>query len=146
MCLSQNKETERYLRGFGVSKVKNLGNLKFSKSKLISSNKLNKNILKMFQYKKIWCASSTHDGEEIFCSKTHIELKKKLKNIILVIIPRHVYRCDKIVKELNKMKLKVHIHGSQSKFNPDTDIYLVNTFGETQKFYNISKSIFFNID
>jgi len=52
MCLSQNKETEKYLKSFGVRKIKNLGNLKFSKSKFISSNKLNKNILKMFQYKK----------------------------------------------------------------------------------------------
>lgn len=142
MCLSQNKETEKYLNNLGAKKIKNLGNLKFSKSNFISLNKLKKNILKIFQYKKIWCASSTHDGEEIFCSKTHIELKKKLKNIILVIIPRHIYRCEEIVKELNKMKLKVHIHGSQSKFNLDTDIYLVNTFGETQKFYNISKSVF----
>ena len=142
MCLSQNKETEKYLKSFGVRKIKNLGNLKFSKSKFISSNKLNKNILKMFQYKKIWCASSTHAGEEIFCGKTHIELKKKLKNIVLVIIPRHIYRCNEIVEELNKMNLKIHVHESQSKFDPDTDIYLVNTFGETQKFFNISKSVF----
>ena len=142
ICLSQNKETSRHLKNFGAKKIKNLGNLKFSRSKLISSNKLSKNILKTFQYKKIWCASSTHDSEEIFCGKTHIELKKKLKNIILVIIPRHVYRCDEIVKELNKMKLKVHMHGSKSKFNLNTDIYLVNTFGETQKFFNISKSAF----
>ena len=142
MCLSQNKETEKYLNSLGAKKIKNLGNLKFSKSNFISSKKPKKNILKMFQYKKIWCASSTHEGEEIFCSKTHVELKKKLKNIILVIIPRHIFRCDEIVKKLNKMKLKVYMHEGQSKFNPDTDIYLVNTFGETQKFYNISKSVF----
>ncbi len=142
MCLSQNKETEKYLNNLGAKKIKNLGNLKFSKSNFISSNKHKKNILKMFQYKKIWCASSTHDGEEIFCSKTHIELKKQLKNIILVIIPRHVYRCNEIVEELNKLNLKVHVHESQSKFGLDTDIYLVNTFGETQKFFNISKSVF----
>ena len=34
------------------------------------------------------------------------------------------------------------MHESQSKFALDTDIYLVNTFGETQKFFNISKSVF----
>jgi len=71
MCLSQNKETEKYLRSFGVRKVKNLGNLKFSKSKFTSSNKLNKNILKMFQYKKIWCASSTHDGRNFLQQNTY---------------------------------------------------------------------------
>ena len=97
----------------------------------------------MFQYKKIWCASSTHDGEEIFCGKTHIELKKKLKNVILIIIPRHIYRCNEIVKELNKMNLKVHLHGNKSKFNLDTDIYLVNTFGETHKSFLIFLNLFF---
>ena len=40
------------------------------------------------------------------------------------------------------MNLKIHVHESQSKFGPDIDIYLVNTFGETQKFFNISKSVF----
>ena len=32
--------------------------------------------------KKIWVASSTHKNEEIFCAKAHIELKKKIKNLI----------------------------------------------------------------
>ena len=98
--------------------------------------------MKIFQYKKIWCATSTHNGEEVFCSKIHIELKKKIKNTILIIIPRHIHRCDEIVKELNKMNLKVHLHRSKSKPKNDTDIYLVNTFGETQKFFNISRSVF----
>ena len=40
------------------------------------------------------------------------------------------------------MNLKVHLHRSKPKFDSDIDIYLVNTFGETQKFFNISKSVF----
>ena len=70
-------------------------------------NKLNKNILKMFHYKKIWCATSTHVGEEVFCGKTHIELKKRLKNVILIIIPRHIHRAKEIVKELKEVNLKI---------------------------------------
>ena len=142
ICLSQNKETEKYLANFGVKKIKNFGNLKFSSPVSLSSDKLNKNILKMFHYKKIWCATSTHIGEEVFCGKTHIELKKRLKNVILIIIPRHIHRINEIVKELNKMNLKIHLHTNKSKFNSDIDIYLVDTFGETQKFFNISKSVF----
>ena len=34
------------------------------------------------------------------------------------------------------------MHGDKTKFNRSTDVYLVNTFGETQKFFNISKSVF----
>ena len=142
MCLSQNKETEKYLNNFGVKKIKNLGNLKFSSPDFPSLENLNKNILKIFKHKLIWCAASTHSSEEIFCGKTHIELKKKLKNSILIIIPRHIHRCDEIAKALTKMDLKVHLHGNKPKFDSDIDIYLVNTFGETQKFFNISKSVF----
>ena len=40
---------------------------------------INKNILKMFQYKKIWCASSTHDGEFTFLMK--IEINESLKRL-----------------------------------------------------------------
>ena len=49
---------------------------------------------------------------------------------------------DLITKGLNKMNLKIHLHTNKSKFNTDIDIYLVDTFGETQKFFNISKSVF----
>ena len=34
------------------------------------------------------------------------------------------------------------MYTNKSKFNRDTDILLVDTFGETQKFFNISKSVF----
>ncbi len=142
ICFPQNNETEKYLKKLSVKKIKNLGNLKFSSQNLFLSERLNKNILKMFQHKKIWCATSTHDSEEIFCGKTHAELKKKLRNIILIIIPRHIYRCNEIFKKLSDMNLKVHVHGEKTKFNRDSDIYLVNTYGETQKFFNISKSVF----
>ena len=142
LCLAQNRETEKYLNNFNVKKIKNLGNLKFSNPNFTILENLNKNILQKLKNRKVWCASSTHESEEIFCSKVHIELKKKLKNIILIIIPRHIHRCEEIAKELAKMKLKVYWHRSKSKLDKDTDVYLVDTFGETEKFFNTSKSVF----
>jgi len=142
ICLAQNKETEKYLKNFGVKKIKNFGNLKFSSSKFSSIENLNKNIVKTFRNKKIWCAASTHEGEEVFCAKTLIELKKKMNNIILILIPRHTDRCEKIIRELNEMKLKIHLHSNKSKLKDNLDIYLVDTYGETQKFFNIARSVF----
>ena len=48
--------------------------------KLIGNNdtNLNENINQKFLKKYIWLAANTHNGEEILCIKTHIELKKKL--------------------------------------------------------------------
>ena len=65
--------------------------------------------------KKIWVASSTHKNEEIFCAKAHIELKKKIKNLITIIIPRHIHRVKEIIHEIKKLKFKNYIcHSSKT--------------------------------
>ena len=38
------------------------------------------------------------------------------------------------MQDLKKLKLKVHIHSSNKIISNNTDIYLVDTFGETEKF------------
>ena len=94
------------------------------------------------QKKKVWVASSTHNNEEIFCAKTHIELKKKIKNLITIIIPRHIHRVNEIVDEIEKLNLKVCCHSSSIKNLRDIDIYIVDTFGETKKFHKLASSVF----
>ena len=64
---------------------------------------------KILDQKKVWCAASTHEGEEIFCLKTHLNLKKNYKNIITIIIPRHINRSIKIKKLCDKMNLSAQI-------------------------------------
>ena len=58
-----------------------IGNLKFSENSDENLNNISKKLKSELDKKKIWVASSTHLSEEIFCAKTHIELKKKIKNI-----------------------------------------------------------------
>ena len=95
-----------------------------------------------FKTKKIWVASSTHSGEEIFCAKTHIYLKKIIKNLITIIIPRHVHRVNEITNDLENLNLKVTKHSSKNKNLNEVDIYVVDTFGETKKFHKIGSSVF----
>ena len=44
---------------------------------------------------------STHEGEENFCFKIHIELRKKFKDLKTIIAPRHIERVNEI-KDLSK--------------------------------------------
>ena len=99
-------------------------------------------LIYLFKRKKIWVASSTHSNEELFCAKTHMELKKKIKNLITIIIPRHIHRVNKIILDLENLNLKVAVHSSNKRNLNNTDIYIVDTFGETQKFHKISCSVF----
>ena len=57
-------------------------------------------LLNLFQKKTAWCASSTHNSEEKFVGQVHNKLKKKYKNLLTVIIPRHIDRKDQIKNQL----------------------------------------------
>ena len=143
ICLSQNNETKNYLRKLGAKNVKELGNLKFSETSLKNINKINKNTQKFFDSKKVlFGAISTHQNEEMFCTKIHANLKKKYINGITIIIPRHIHRAPAIKEDIEKLGLKVHLHSSERKIDNKTDIYLVDTFGETKLFIKICKIVF----
>ncbi len=138
----QNIETKKYLKKMDVNKIKFLGNLKFIENTDKEQFKINKNLYKFFKNKKIWVASSTHREEEVFCAKAHKELKKRVNNLLTIIIPRHVHRVEEIIFEVEKLGLKTTTHNSFSKDLNDIDIYIVNTFGETNKFHKIGSSVF----
>ena len=78
----QNLETAQYLQKLEVNKISHLGNLKFAENFEENLDRININLKKELRKKKIWVASSTHKNEEVFCAKAHIELKKKVKNLI----------------------------------------------------------------
>jgi len=142
LCLVSNKETEDHLKTLGAKNIKNFGNLKFTKTKDNSNKNLDSNFLDKIKSRKIWCGSSTHDPEEIFCAKTHINLKKKHKNILTIIIPRHINRVKAISDELSKLNLNTVLFSELNKINDDTDILLVDAYGEALKLYHISNCVF----
>ena len=142
LCLVSNKETESYLQILGAKNIKNYGNLKFAKTKFNSKNKLDSIFLNKIKNRKIWCAASTHPSEEIFCAKTHLELKKTYNNILTVIVPRHINRIESIARELFNLNLKVALYSNFEKINDNTDILLIDAYGEALKFYEVSKCVF----
>ena len=141
ICLSSNLKSKKYLKFLGVKNIKYIGNLKFTQTEN-DRNELNKNLKQFFLTKKIWCASSTHQSEERICLEVHKKLKNNYKNLLTIIIPRHIDRTGEILSEIEKLNLKVHLHDSGINISDKTDIYLVNSFGQTKSFFKICKTIF----
>ena len=140
-CLSANKESKKFLKKLGAKNVKFFGNLKFSQSEN-QNIKVDKNLKKFLLKRNSWCASSTHYNEEKFSGLVHLKLKKKYKNLLTIIIPRHVDRVNQIKADLNKLNLNVHLDHPKNKIKPDTDIYLVNSYGKTKSIFKICKNVF----
>ena len=139
IALPQNQETKNYLKKLGVKKVKFIGNLKYFKN---DKQSLKTNMQEYFKNRKVFCAASTHYNEEKIIGKLHLKLKKKFKNIITILVPRHINRSEDIKKELEKLKLKVSERSSGNIPPDDCDIYIVNTYGEMSKFLRLSNVTF----
>ena len=139
LALPSNLETQNYLKILGVKNIKVAGNLKFyGEEKIVNKNEI-KNKFKNF---KAWCAASTHDGEEELIYKLHKNIKKTYEKLITIIIPRHVNRTDEIIRNLKINKLNFIKHSSNRIIKSNTDIYLVDVYGETSKFYDLTNVAF----
>ena len=139
IALPQNRETKIYLKKLGVKKIKFLGNLKYFKN---DNQNYRNNFKKYFKNRKVFCAASTHYDEEKIIGKLHLNLKKKFKNLITILIPRHINRSNEIVQILKKLKLKIMERSNELKPSNDCDIYIVNTYGEMSKFLELSNVTF----
>ena len=141
LAMPQNLETSKYLKQLNVKNIKIAGNLKYygEKDKKDLDNKILKNKFKNFN---IWCAASTHDNEEIFIGKLHQNLKRYGRKLITIIIPRHISRSSKIIDDMKEIGLNTIIHSSNQKIKKNTDIYLVDSYGISSKFYNLTNVTF----
>ena len=141
ICLASNKRSMIHLQNFKAKNVKYFGNLKFITNTNSSSNL--KDVNKFFLDKhKVWCAASTHNYEEEFCVNAHLEIKKVHKDVITIIIPRHINRIDKIHKKLKKFNIKIQILNDNDVINSDTEILLINSFGKLTQYFKYCKSVF----
>ena len=141
LALPQNLETLKYLKLLKVKNIKIAGNLKYYGQKN-NQDRISQLLKNKFRNFKVWCAASTHNDEEILIGKLHKRLKKKERKLITIIIPRHINRIDKIKSDLNNLDLNYITHSLNQKLQKDTDVYLVDSYGESSKFYNLTNISF----
>ena len=140
LAIPQNIETLGYLKLLGVKNIKKIGNLKFYGENL--PKKFDKTLKNKFNNRDIWCAASTHDGEEKKIGELHKKIKSQNKKFLTILIPRHINRKNSIIRELEKIDLNVLTHSSRKKVRENTDIYIVDTYGEVLSFFRLTKVVF----
>jgi 3-deoxy-D-manno-octulosonic-acid transferase len=141
LSIASSEDSFKNLKKLKVNNIKFYGNLKFIAHEE-KNKKLKVQTINFLKIKRVWCAASTHPTEEIFCIKSHLEIKKKYKNVLTLIVPRHIDRVKKIFQICKKFNLNTEILGSKNKINKDTEILLINSFGLLNQFYKYSNSVF----
>ena len=140
LCLCSNDETKKYLEKLNTKNVYFKGNIKLidkvNESKI---DDLNEDFLLK---KRFWFAASTHKEEDIICLETHKKLKEKFKDIVTIIAPRHINRCDEIKSLFEKSNLNVQILKKNNKILQNKEIIIINYFGALNDYFKYAKSVF----
>ena len=141
LCMPCSEESRNNLKMLQVKKISHVGNLKFTVKKE-KENTIQQSNIKILNNFIVWCAASTHNEEEIIAIKTHLEIKKKYKNILTVIIPRHINRVTYIKNLAIKFDLSSQILNDDDLINKNKEILIINSFGVMHKYFNYCKNVF----
>ncbi len=140
LVLSSSLETTSFLERLNVKKIINSGNIKLINN-MDQKKRININEDYLSQ-KKFWLAASTHSGEEDFCLKTHIKIKKEIEEVVTIIAPRHINRVSEIQKLCDKLNLKPQILNKNENILNDKEIIIINFYGDLANFYELTPSVF----
>ncbi len=112
-----------------------LGNLKYAIHAMPNSNLPCTTIKRPF-----FLAASTHEDEEVQLSE-HLQLLKN-KNFLLVIAPRYPDRAKRLAQVFTEKGIEVVLRSDNSTINENTDIYIVDTLGELEMYFNEAALVF----
>ncbi|MEY4343482.1 MAG: hypothetical protein RI970_175 [Pseudomonadota bacterium] len=138
IILCQSNESANHFNYFETNNIKMLGNLKFIVPEDLEPLEDNLNL----QKRLIFIALSTHATEEEVCIKIHTSLKSQYPNLLTIIIPRHINRIPEIQKIIVNTKINFLITESLDNFENNTDILIINSYGNTKKILKLSKYVF----
>ena len=129
--------------GADCGKVLTLGNIKFDveipESTIQQGLQLKADLLRG---RFVWLTASTHKDEEAIFLEIYKEIKPKIPELLLVIVPRHPERFADVKKLCEQHQLGVVMRTASDKVYAETDVYLVDTMGELKMLYAASDVAF----
>jgi len=90
----------------------------------------------------ILIAASTHDGEESQMLDLYLQLKRRLPDLLLMIVPRHPERFRTVEQLVVRRGLSVARRSKGHQCKDSTDVYLGDTMGEMMLMYQASDVVF----
>ena len=126
LCKSEQEVLNYKQLGATGEQLFNTGNLKFApmdETDIPQSIDLNS--------RKYFVAASTHNDEEQRLAQLWSEL---ITDCVLIIVPRHPNRSEKIQKQLGDLNINFSVRSKQQPLDNGTNIYLADTLGELMGF------------
>lgn len=116
-----------------------IGNLKFAAPALTAD------IAKLAGYRAVigdrpvWCAASTHDGEEEIILAAHRDILKSRPDALLILVPRHPERGAALTRLIAAEHFIVTGSGFPEDISDETQILLVSALGKLGLAYRLAR-------
>ena len=139
-----DNDAKRFI-GIGAesAKVKTFGNIKFDIT--VPQEIIEQGIqikINLFAGRFVWLIASSHKNEELIFFNLYQDIKKKIPELLLVVVPRHPERFSEVKKQCDQQHLVIVLRTSKEKINLNTDVYLADTLGELKMLYASSDVAF----
>ena len=93
------------------------------------------------QQRFVWIAASTHQGEEAIALAAHQELLKQVAEALLILVPRHPERFDRVAVLCRQNGLRLARY-SQQQTPQQAEVLLADVMGRLLSLYGLAKVAF----
>jgi 3-deoxy-D-manno-octulosonic-acid transferase len=90
----------------------------------------------------VWVAASTHEGEDEPLLTAHRRIRATLSDALLVLVPRHPERFDRVAELVTREGLTLARRSRQEPCTPSTAVFLGDTMGELPVFLAAADAAF----
>ncbi|MEE9273529.1 MAG: 3-deoxy-D-manno-octulosonic acid transferase [Robiginitomaculum sp.] len=142
LILAADKTTADGLTELMGKEIKSSGNLKDAATTLSVDEQALEKLKLATKGRTIWCAASTHEGEEELIAKAALKVKKHVPNSLLILAPRHPERSKSVKSILVQTGLKTLQRSSRRMPNADTDVYIIDAIGHMGLAYRLANTAF----
>lgn len=143
LILAADRFTAASLSKVTGSDISHPGNIKFAKEDPAPQPAALQPLRTALAGRPIWCATSTHTGEDEWIIRAHQDLQSGHDpQSVLLLAPRHIERTPALTRLISAQGLTSLRRSSQRLPRKDTDIYLLDTWGELDLAYALADVAF----
>jgi len=92
--------------------------------------------------RQVWCAGSTHEGEEHRLLAVHRNLRREYPELLLILVPRHPERFEAVAELCRELGLSMVRRSKGERLQPQTAVVLGDSMGELLMWYAASDMAF----
>jgi len=132
MVAAQSEEDAERFKRLGVAddRIQVTGSIKFDLALPASVDEQVEVMRRHWSNRPAWVAASTHEGEDEIMLAAHALLLRAIPDALLVLVPRHPERFDRVTAQVIKSGLNL-VRRSSGKYPvAGTQVYLGDTMGE----------------